>query len=233
MVSTLPILVPGRDAPINVPCELPDSFTFSAFLPARGVRRFTAWLTSQDVKDAEIKEVVLAEPEQDPRGDEWKLDNDEQVIADEVAGDVLDALFGRLRIDPEDRVPFSPRNPPTSHEAILHAIALAHEAECTAWEALRAASVAVHGMGGFYSLYEADPATERTGNGWVSNAANYLTRYVDRCLEDACEVQRVKAERQQAEHPRHVEDEDGSERIRAPRSLDAPTLKALSWDVDY
>lgn len=227
MPSVLPILIPSRSEPINVPCELPDSFTFSAFLPARGVRRITAWLTSCDVKDAEIKDVVLAEPEQDPRGDEWALDSDEQVIADEAAGSVLDGLLKSMRIgmdrQPRMRGDYFPSMP-------LDAIALAHEAECKAWEALRAVHVAVNPKGWFYVP---SPATEQDSEGWVSWAANYLQQYMDRALDDALCLARAKAERQQAEHPRRDDDEDGSERIRAARSLDAPTLKALSWDVDY
>lgn len=219
---TLPILVPGRSTPINVPCRLPDAFTFDVFLPSRGIRPFCAWPTSTDPLTAEIHEVTLAKPETDPRhvGGAYDLDEDEQRRADEAAADVLDSLLGRLLLE-GTRTP-RPSNEVNGRE--LHAIALAHEAERAAWEALRAAHVALHGRAPFY---EPNPASDEVaGPQWASKAARLLEAYVERCVDEAREVQRLKAEKQQAEHVGD-EDEAGSEHITAPRALDAPTLLSL------
>lgn len=195
MTATLPVLVPGRSESINVPCELPDSFLFMAYLPSRGLRKFAVWLRSTDVREAEIKDVAAVW-----RPDEVEdLDEDEQRRADEAAGDVLDALLASLAIRTVTREA-------AYEHSTLATIALAHEAECKAWEALRLAHVAVNGRTTFY---EARPAFERHGNGWVSKAANLLEAYVTRCLDEARTAQRIKAEKQEAEWtppPKHHED---------------------------
>ena len=200
---TLPILVPGRSTPINVPCRLPDAFTFDVFLPSRGARPFCAWLSSTDPLEAEIKDVTLATPETDRRhvGGAYDLDEDEQRRADEAAGDVLRVLLGRLGIDATQRIPFQSTTSPR------HALALAHEAECKAWEARRVAHVALHGRAPFY---EPNPASDEiAGPQWASKAARLLEAYVERCLNEATAVQKAKAEKQAATWeppPAHPED---------------------------
>lgn len=219
-MSHLPILAPGRTEPINVPCRLEDSFLFDVFLSSRGVRPFCAWLSSTDPLTAEIRDVTLAKPETDPRhvGGAYDLDEDEQRRADEAAGEGLYGLLGRLQLD----ISRAPRV--GHHRDVLNAIALAHEAECKAWEALRAAHVALHGRAPFY---EPNPASdELAGPQWASKSARMLEAYVERCVDEAREVQRLKAEKQQAEHVGD-EDEAGSEHITAPRALDVPTLLSL------
>lgn len=229
-MSTLPILVPGRSTPINVPCRLPDSFTFSAFLPSRGVREFTAWLTSTDPLKAEVGEVTLNGREGDPRiPHAYELDEDEQRRADEAAADVLTNLYGWLRLDPVGREPFPTSPTSNAAESTLQPLALAHEAECKAWEALRAAHVALHGRAPFY---DADPSKdELAGPQWASKSARLLETYVERTLDFACLAQQDKAEAQRDAHAAGDEDEAGAERIRAPRHLDTPTMKCL--DVEF
>lgn len=202
-MSHLPILVPGRTEPISVPCRLEDSFLFDAFLPSRGVRPFCAWLSSTDPLTAEVKDVTLAKPETDPRhvGGAYDLDEDEQRRADEAAAGVLVEILHNLNVSPRDRLALA--NAPIS----LHTIALAHEAECKAWEALRSAHMALHGRTPFY---EANPASdELAGPQWASKAARLLETYVERCVDEACAAQTAKAEKQAATWeppPSHPED---------------------------
>lgn len=199
---TLPILVPGRSTPINVPCRLPESFGFDAFLPSRGVRTFTAWLTSTDPRTAEIHEITLAKPETDPRhvGGAYELDEDEQRRADEAAADVLELLLHALGFESSRKPYVVGTSNPLCH------IALAHEDECKAWEALRAAHVALHGRAPFY---EPNPASDEVaGPQWASKAARMLEAYVERCLDETTAVQKAEAEKQEAEWAptRHHED---------------------------
>lgn len=229
-MSHLPILVPGRSNPINVPCRLPECFTFSAFLPSRGLREFTCWITSTDPLKAEVGAVTLNGVEGDPRiPHAYELDEDEQRRADEAAADVLVELLNRVGLHYATRRPVATAAAIHPHDAILHATAIAHEAECKAWEALRAAHVALHGRAPFY---DADPSKdELAGPQWASKSARLLETYVERTLDAACLAQKSKAEAQRDAHATGEEDDAGSERVRAPRTLDVPTLKCL--DVNY
>lgn len=229
-MSTLPILVPGRTHPINVPCRLTESFTFSAFLPSRGLREFTCWLTSTDPLKAEVGEVTLNGAEGDPSiPHAYELDEDEQRRADEAAADVLTNLYGWLRLDPVGREPFPTSPTSNAAESTLQPLALAHEAECKAWEALRAAHVTLHGRAPFY---DADPSKdELAGPQWASKSARLLETYVEQVLDAACLAQKAKAEAQRDAHAAGDEDDAGSERVHSPRQLDAATLKCL--DVNY
>lgn len=127
---TLPILVPGRSTPIHVPCTLPESFSVSAFLPSRGLREFTCWLTTRDPLTAEVKDVVLNNREGDPRGPNgYELDEDEQRRADEAASDVLGEVLNLLGLHGAARTPGAWAGPQGSDAAPLHAIAFAFHAE--------------------------------------------------------------------------------------------------------
>ena len=213
MPSTLPILVSGRSDPINVPCELSDSFTFTAYLPSRGLREFTAWLTSIDPREAEIADVTLGMPEKLAHavGGAYDLDDDEQHRADEAASDALWNMLCAVGLNPVTRQGVNTAREP----AALALIALAHEAECKAWEALRAAHGAMGGTA--YDFYEANPASdELAGPQWASKAARMLETYVTRCLDEALLAQRIKAEKQQAERGGD-EAAPGSECSGAPR----------------
>lgn len=222
-MPVLPIRVPGRTDPIEVPCRLPDCFDFRAFLPSRGVRIFTCWLTTADPRTAEVKDVQLAHRETDPRlKNGFELDHDEQRRADEAAGDVLDGLLTALG-----------SRAPTFH--VLQAIALAWSTEGDAVTlqtfmclALRKADMSDADR----DAYGMVPNLDSTAGQARSPACEGMRGYVQHALEQAALAQADKAERQQAEHSHaRSDDEDGSERIRAPRSLDVPTLKCL--DVEY
>lgn len=230
-MSHLPILVPGRPTPINVPCRLPDSFTFSAFLPSRGLREFTAWLTSTDPLKAEVEEVTLNGVEGDPRiPHAYELDEDEQRRADEAAADVLDEALKRLGLIPPTRTP----NPASTHHLVLHSIATTYVAE----EALFGETVRLsQHMRRLLPKTTAEKDVlkmavlddDKTPENSPSVYA--LAAYVEHALDAACLSQNAKAEAQRDAHASGDEDDAGSERVRAPRQLDAPTLKCL--DVNY
>lgn len=205
---TLPILVPGRSTPVHVPCALPESFGFDAFLPSRGVRSFTCWLTTRDPLTAEVKDVVLNGAEGDPRlPNGYELDEDEQKRADEAAGDVLTHLLAtHLNILPTHR---TPRKPEPMHE-VLCAIALAFHAEQHAVEMAQR----LHGV---YLPRDADHAhdiakripdllSERGQD--RSPACEAMRCYVSEALDAACTAQADKAEAQRDAWapPSHSED---------------------------
>lgn len=225
-MSVLPIRVPGRAEPIEVPCLLPDCFDFRVFLPSRGVRIFTCWLTSTDPRSAEAKDVQLAHRETDPRlRDGFELDADEQRRADEDAGDVLQLLLNHLGMSMVGRSAYG-----TSNHA-LHGIAQAWSAEEDAVSRQAAMAMALEGAGmkGVgVDAYALVPDLDTYGGRSRSPAFVALAGYVAHALEQAILAQADKADRQQAEHSHaRSDDEDGSERIRAPRSMDAATLKCL------
>jgi hypothetical protein len=229
---TLPILLPGnlgQDRTVDVPCKLPESFDFRVFLPSRGVRTFTAWLTSTNPLKAEVKDVQLANREGDPRSSlSYEVDDDEQKRADEAAGDVLEGLCKRLGADARGEFP-------GVHVPILGAIANTWEAE----------ELAVSRATAVYALFLADKATSAAedinkripdltapSGQERSPACEAMRCYVDRALEQAMLAQSEKADRQQAEHSQPDDTEpSGSERARGERSLDKATLLCL--DVSY
>ena len=240
MKSTLPILVPDNNpadtSTINVPCTLPDSFDFRVFLPSRGVRTFTCWLTSTDPLKAEVKDVQLANREGDPRaGLTYEVDSDEQQRADDDASSVLDGILGMLGVCFNTRkpLPLDPR--PGSRAAVLQAIAKALSAEEDAvsvqnslWLRLREAGMndAAREVGD-----RTHDLTRRKGQE-QSPACEAMRCYVSHVVDAAVLAQSDKADRQLAEHPsQDDENEPGSERIRAARSLDVATLKCL--DVEF
>lgn len=225
----LPILVPGRTTPVHVPCALPESFSVSAFLPSRGLREFTCWLTTRDPLTAEIKDVVLNNHEGDPRGPNgYELDEDEQKRADEAAVDVLEAMLAGLGIHASLRGP-------VKEEPLRSAIALAFHAERHAVDmgiALHTAYVARdRDHAGDILKRVPDLGTERGQD--ASAACEAMRCFVSDALDAACAAQSEKAEAQRDAHASGDEDDAGSERIRAPRSLDVPTLKCLSLDVEF
>lgn len=235
MKSILPIVVPGTGPistrTVEVPCRLPESFDFRVFLPSRGVRTFTCWLTSVDPLKAEVKDVQLSNREGDPRaGLAYEVDADEQQRADEAGGDVLDAVLGMLGLIPATRRPLPLVARPGSRASALHAIALAlsaqedFESRCASMGiALRKAGLADADRDAWELVHEGDEDE--------SPACVAMRGYVEHVLDAACCAQADKADRQLAEHPASDEDDPGSERIRAPRSLDVATLKCL--DVEY
>lgn len=196
-MSHLPILIPGRTEPVNVPCRLPESITFRAFLPSRGVREFTLWLTSTDPLKAEVSDVQPTNREGDPRGpDGWALDSDEQRHADDAAADVLDHVLRLLNLFGTARVPCESNR--TSDCPPLHAIATAHVTECAAWDALFAAHKATTAP--HTPFDEPNPATDETSGGlWASRAARMLDGYVERVTDAAVKVQDAKADKQAEE----------------------------------
>lgn len=201
-MSHLPILVPGRSTPVLVPCRLPESVTFLAFLPSRGVREFTLWLTSTNPLKAEIADVQPTNKEGDPRGpDGWTLDEDESRHADDAAADVLDGILVRLGIN---------RRGPNYVVPVLTAIAKALETE----EAAVAAGSALVNLfrkeqrSGTEDIDKRIPnlATERGQH--HSAACEALRCYVDAVVDEACVAQAGKAEKQAAEWSpvRHQDD---------------------------
>lgn len=227
---TLPILVPGITNPVHVPFDMPESFTFSAFLPSRGVREFTAWLTTRYALTAEVGDVLLNSTEGDPRGPNGpELDEDEQRRADEAAADVLTHVIAHLGLHTAMRAPN--KVIPT-----LSAIAKTYVAE----EALFGETVRLS-----QHLHQLLPKTaaeqdvlkmavsddDKTPDN--SPSVYGLASYAEHAVEAATLAQKAKAEAQRDAHASGDEDEDdaGSERIRAPRHLDAPTLKCL--DVEF
>lgn len=229
---TLPILVPGRSTPIHVPCALPESFSVSAFLPSRGLREFTCWLTSRDPLTAEVKDVVLNNREGDPRGPNgYELDEDEQTRADEAADYVLAGLLNALSLYLPTRSPLIAPTPP-----VLAAIALAFHAEAHAVEM----GSRLHALYLKREVSHSEDINKRipdltSERGQDASAACEAMRcYVAEALDAACSAQSDKAEAQRDAHaPSDDDAPSGSERIRAPRSLDVPTLKCLSLDVEF
>lgn len=203
---TLPILVPGRSTPIHVPCALPESFGFDAFLPSRGVRSFTCWLTSRDPLTAEVKDVLLNEREGDPRlPNDHTLDEDEQKRADEAADYVLASMLAALSLYPPTRSPLIAPTPP-----VLAAIAITFHAEQHAVEMAQR----LHGV---YLPRDADYAhdiakripdllSERGQD--ASAACEAMRCYVSEALDAACSAQSDKAEAQRDAWapPSHPED---------------------------
>jgi hypothetical protein len=234
---TLPILVPGRSSPIDVPCALPESFDLAVFLPIRGIRTFTCWLTSTDPLTAEVKDVQLNNREGDPRaGLNYDVDDDEQRRADEAAGDVLGQVLASLGLMPGSRAPVPVPVEVAPVAGPLHAIALAWHAEQHAVEmGSRLANLFSkrnNGTTAAEDIYKRVPDLTSSRGQDASVACEGLRCYVQEALDAAVIAQGEKAERQLAEHPpARSDEEDGSERIRAPRSLDAATLKCL--DVEY
>lgn len=213
-MSTLPILVPGRTEPVHVPCRLPECFTFTVFLPSRGLRTFTAWLSSTDPLKAEVKDVVLDMPETDPRhvGGPYELDDDEQRRADEAAGDVIDTLLGFLALNTKTRAPFQPNDSEAVRRRILHAIALSWHAEEIAVERQTMLCHALDVAGlrdASRDAYAKVPdLTARRGQD-ASPSVEALGGYVEHVVDVATSAQKAKAEKQKAEWTppqRHPED---------------------------
>jgi hypothetical protein len=196
-MSHLPILIPGRTEPVKVPCRLPESITFRAFLPSRGVREFTLWLSSTDPLKAEVVDVQPTNREGDPRGpDGWALDSDEQRHADDAAADVLSGILANLGLLPSTRLSMAipPSIKALAHiSAPLHSIAKAYAAEVAAYEALLAAWEPLPARIAGDDLLPTNPAE----NG--SLAARLLASYVDAVTDESCIAQADKAEKQAAE----------------------------------
>lgn len=185
----LPILIPGRAEPVNVPFALEPGFSFTVdvFLPKGGVQSVSAWLTTRDLTTAEIAKVD---------GRRVDLADDEQQRADEAAVDVLAAVLMRLQVG--GRVPDD-----TSGTHTLHAIARAYLAEVAAYEAQREAMKALPMPCRSPVLMPSDP-TATTGH-WRPNAVSHamLETYVGWCFEEAQRTQADKAQRQAEEWARH------------------------------
>lgn len=211
-MSHLPILVPGRTAPVLVPCRLPESVTFLAFLPSRGVREFTLWLTSTDPLKAEVADVQPTNKEGDPRGpDGWTLDEDEARRADDAAADVLGAVIAGLGLRVHLRGPIAVTGLYPRGQDVLASIGKAWDAECTAVQA---------GTALYHLFLEAKKNTAAedvykrvsdltTPRGQDESAACEALRcYVDAVVDEACVAQADKAEKQAAEWSpvRHCED---------------------------
>lgn len=202
-MSHLPILVPGHNPAdtrtVLVPCRLPESVTFLAFLPSRGVREFTLWLTSTDPLKAEIADVQPTNKEGDPRGpDGWTLDEDESRHADDAAADVLGSIFAGLHLNQATRTPYN------RGSAILHTVATAYDAEVKAFTALMDAWRPLPARIAGHDLCPAHPSEGG------SLAARMLEAYVSCVAEEAAKAQADKAEKQAAEWSpvRHHEDVD-------------------------
>lgn len=188
MKSFLPILIPGQSEPVRVPCSLPDSFTFAAFLPSRGVRYFTAWLTTTDPLTAEVGDVLLVAGDGDPRGPSgFELDDDEQRRADEAAVDVLTNILKWCGLGPATRAPLHT----VKGEDVRAAIARAFSAEELAFVALTKAWQALPVR---LQQHDISPAAPQEAE--ASRAAVMLSRYVEHVVEQTCLAQRQKAEKQ-------------------------------------
>lgn len=231
---TLPIPISNART-VDVPCDLPESFDFQVFLPSRGIRTFTAWLTSKGPKEAEVKDVQLSNREGDPRaGLSYEVDEDEQRRADEAAGDVLVSTLTLLGLAAScERVPL----PISSGSDVRRAIGLAWDAEELAVERqtqLCAALDRAKLSDASRDAYKLVPDLTSERGKHHSAACEAMRGYVEHVVEQAVLAQSANAERQLADYPRARsgdEDAPGSERIHAPRSLDTATLKCL--DLDY
>jgi hypothetical protein len=190
--STIPILVPGRVEPVNVPFALEPAFGFDVlvFLPDWGVRAFSVALDSRDLTEAEVHDVQ-------PHGADLMrrdLSEAERRAADEAAGDALRGVMARLGELPHASQMTAFRCTPL--EAIARAYLAEEAAHNAAVAAHRMLPVAVHSP----SLLDEDPtAADAT---WLSPSRRMLAAYVEWCFEEAQKAQAAKAQRQANEWAR-------------------------------
>lgn len=189
-MSHLPILIPGRTEPVQVPCSLPDSWTFDVFLPDRGVRKVSVFWKSSDPLKMDACEVALSLPDPDTAnhidGDPYWVAEDEHQRMQDAAGDVLSYVMHRLGLlSTEKRSPV--RIPPEA----ISAIARSFLAECEAFETQVAACHAMPRKAGLL-IAISDPRQDTR----CKPSAMLLDAYVEWCVDEACKAQDAKAQRQ-------------------------------------
>jgi hypothetical protein len=192
MPSFLPILIPGRTEPVNVPCSLPDSWTFDVFLPDRGIRKVAVFWKSSDPLQIDYCETALANPETDIAHflcDPYLVDQDEDQRMQDAAGDVLEAVLIRMDLSPTSRKPGVVRD---AHLP-LQQIARAFLAECRAFEAVLSAHTALPRAAGCIATI-GDPSQG------AAHSVGLLQRYVQWCVDEACKAQDAKALKESTEH---------------------------------
>jgi len=198
---------------VEMPARMPDSFTFEVFLPSRGVRTFTAFLDSRNVALAEVRDVLLASPESDPRVDDpYEVDADEQGAADEAAGDIMERFCELLGLT------FA-RPQPVFVAGPLLPIALAYGAEVRAYQSLSAAWSSLHGHGHPYP--QPDPTLDMLRDGPSSQAVRMLETLLERTLDRCVLEQQARAKMAEAAHRNGDEAAPGSERGFSGRGFDA------------
>lgn len=184
----LPVLIPGRTEPVQVPCSLPDSWTFDVFLPDRGVRKVSVFWKSSDPFKMGACEVVLALPDPDTAnhvdGDPyWVAEDEEQRMQDASGGVLEDLLCGLGRKALASRCC---QNLSVAHPLV--AIARAFLAECAAFDAAVNAAMAMpRACGQVLALN--DPGTEDH-----SPSKTLLAAYIQWCVDEACKAQDEKAQ---------------------------------------
>jgi hypothetical protein len=176
--STLSIIVPVYNDPniahrtIEVPCRLPEAFTFWFHLPHYGAAKATAYLS------------------------EWELDEMEVTVglpiseAEPIAASAADSLLASVK----SVLGLSPSTHSVAADVILSAIALAYESEVAAYDAALKAYAALPGY-----LYSLALAPNHPAENDYSPAVLMLRKYVEHVVEQACKAQTERAEAQAKE----------------------------------
>lgn len=164
--STMSIIVPHHHPPtrtIEVPCRLPESFNF----------KFAGKTYTADLLDLAL---VTVEP-----------DGDKEPCTDEYneAGATAEAILASVKGTLGLILPgFSATTSP-----VLSSIALAYEAEVSAYEAALRAHAALPRVLHSFALLPTNPAEND-----YSPAVLMLRKYVEHVVEQACKAQTERAE---------------------------------------
>jgi hypothetical protein len=171
--STLSIIVPGPGPiptrTVEVPCRLPEAFTFTAFLGGKTLP-VTAFLTRlDDPRAAAVNEV-----------DGPGLVEEIEAIADGVLSNAKAALG--IGVGAEYLA---------AANGVLTAIATAYEAEVAAYDAAVKAHAALPRRLHSLALLPAHPSESA-----LSRSVLMLAKYVEYIFEEACAAQTERAEAQ-------------------------------------
>lgn len=169
MKSTLSIIRPGPGPiptrTVEVPCRLPEAFTFSAQVPGTGSVKFVAELTH----GLELSDVCLHESEPYNYGDCSPMLDAAEIRAESILATIKAALGITGPVPPGSPLP---------------ALALAYEAEVAAYEAslkaFNALPVEIVQVGLCGSAPDSEGPT-----GIRSPAARMLAKYVEHVVEQA------------------------------------------------
>lgn len=175
--STLSITRPSysqaADRVVQVPCRLPDSFTFWFHLPTYGKAKATALLHDYDEPAA----AMIGEIEV-----EVGVERDSQATVS-AAGRAASAIMGEAMAQL------------TSQSDALVLIASAYEAEASAYDACVKAHAALPRRLHSPALLPRHPSEEGAA-GITSPAVLMLRKYVEYVFEEACAAQTERAEAQ-------------------------------------
>lgn len=172
--STLTIRTGVFNRTVEVPCRLPEAFTFWFHLPGYGKAKATAYLTGFDN--------LLSGPTVDDVELEVGIGSEDGIPEmDAVAGVILGAIKSQLGIYGGDM-----------SATCLPAIALAYEAEVAAYDAAVKAHASLPRV--LHSPALVKPHPDDREYRYKGDAALMLAKYVEHVVEQACKAQTERAE---------------------------------------